>query len=160
MKIRFAHIDDVPAFVEIGRRIHATTRFQIYPFQPEQVTRTLTQLINSKGGGKYVFLVAEDSAGVPAGGLIGCLEQHIFSDRPIANIVHFDVLPEKRMGGAALRLLTAFRKWAENRGVLELCAGVNSGEDLDKLDRFFKKLGYTAVGGNYAMPLSYAQRPG
>lgn len=153
MKIRFAEMNDVPVFVEMGKQFHANTRFREYEYNAEIVRHTLTELIARKGAGKYVFFVADDSAGKPVGGLIGCLESHIFSNKPAANIVHFDVLPEKRMGGAALRLLTAFRKWAENRGVFELCVGVNSGENLEKLDRFFKKLGFKATGGNYAMQL-------
>jgi L-amino acid N-acyltransferase YncA len=151
MKIRLAQLEDVPVFVQIGKKFHANTRFRVYPYHPELVSRTLTGLITRKGAGKYVFFVAEDSTGQAVGCLVGCLEGYIFSDKPVANIVHFDVLPEKRMSGAALRLLTAFRTWAENRGVMELCAGVNSGENLDKLDRFFKKLGFEATGGNYAM---------
>ena len=137
MKIRFAQIEDVPVFVALGRQFHANTRFRVYEYNAEQVGRTLNDLIVRKGAGKYVFFVAEDSSGQAVGGLIGCLEGHIFSAKPVANIVHFDVLPDKRMGGAALRLLTAFRKWAENRGVMELCVGVNSGEKLDKLGSVF-----------------------
>ncbi len=77
--------------------------------------------------GSHCFFVAEGSEGNPAGGIIGCVEQHFFSNRLVASVIHYDVLPEKRMGGAGLRLLMAFRKWAENRGAVELNAGVNSG---------------------------------
>lgn len=159
MKIRFAELKDVPRLVEIGKTFHANTRFRVYDYNAAMVQKTLTDLISSKGMGKYVFFVAEDSAGVPVGGLIGCLESHIFSPRLNATIVHFDVLPEKRMSGAAVRLLTAFRKWAENRGVYELCVGVNSGENLPKLDRFFKRLGFQPTGGNYVMTISRQGRP-
>lgn len=147
-------MEDVPVFVELGKRFHASTRFRQFEYKPALVERTLAQLIARKEEGKYVFFVAEDSSGQAIGCLIGCLEGYIFSDRPIATLVHFDVLPEKRMGGAALRLLSAFRKWAENRGVMELCVGVSSGENLEKLDRFFKRLGFRAIGGNYAMLLT------
>jgi hypothetical protein len=55
------------------------------------------------------------------------------------------------MGGAALKLLTAFKKWAENRGAFEISAGVNSGTDLDRMDRFLRKLGFQHTGGNYSL---------
>jgi L-amino acid N-acyltransferase YncA len=155
MKIRYAKLEDVPAFVAMGKEFHANTRFHIFDFNTERVTRTLMDLIARNGAGKYVFFVADDNAGQPIGGLIGCLETHIFSEKPVANIVHFDVLPERRMSGAALRLLIAFRRWAENRRVFELCAGVNSGENVERLDRFFKKFGFELTGGNYAMRLDY-----
>lgn len=51
-----------------------------------------------------------------------------------------------------LRLLAAFRKWTENRVVFELCVDVNSGEKLEKLDRFFKKK-LSTTGRNYLIPL-------
>ncbi len=46
-----------------------------------------------------------------------------------------------------------FRKWAENRDAVELNAGVNSGVDLDRMDKFFRRLGFRMTGGNYALDL-------
>lgn len=99
------------------------------------------------------LMVSEDSAGLVVGGLVGCLERHVFSDQLVATLVHYDVLPEKRMGGAGLRLLTAFRRWAENRGAFELSAGISSGTDLNKMDRFMRRIGFELTGGNYSLML-------
>ncbi len=57
------------------------------------------------------------------------------------------------LGGAGMRLLATFRKWAENRGAVELSAGVNSGVALDKIDRFLQRLGFQRTGGNYSLSL-------
>lgn len=100
----------------------------------------------------HCFFVPEDSHGQAIAGLIGCVERHFFSEQLIANIIYYDVLPE-RMSGAGLRLLTAFRKWAENRGAVELSAGVNSGVELAKMNRFLQKLGFQQTGGNYSLLL-------
>ncbi|MES9884195.1 MAG: hypothetical protein ABW185_25395 [Sedimenticola sp.] len=94
-----------------------------------------------------------DSQGEIIGAQIGCVERHFFSDRLVASVIHYDVLLEKRMGGAGFWLLTAFRKWAENRDAVELNAGVNSGVDLDRMDKFFRRLGFRMAGGNYALDL-------
>ncbi len=115
-----------------------------------QSIQSLRVVIESKAG-SHCFLVAEDSSGRAIGGLIGCVENHIFSDQLVASLIHYDVLPEKRMTGAGLRLLTAFKKWAQNRGVFEICAGVNSGTDLEKIARFLRKLGFQLTGGNYSL---------
>jgi len=152
MKIRFAKMEDVPALVELGRAIHAVTRFKQFEFKPERVVGNLTAVIQDKRG-IYCFLVAEDASGKAVGGLVGCLERHVFSDQMVATLVHYDVLPEKRMGGAGLRLLTAFRRWAENRGAFELSAGISSGTDLNKMDRFMRRLGFELTGGNYSLML-------
>lgn len=156
MKIRFATPDDVPAFVELGRRFHAMTRFASYTYNPERVAQQLHAVIGigQNKNGTHCFFVAEDSQGQPVGGIIGCVEQHFFSDRFVASVIHYDVLPEKRMGGAGLRLLAAFRKWAENRGAVELSAGVNSGVELEKMNRFLQRLGFLQTGGNYSLLLT------
>lgn len=159
MNIRLATLDDIPAFVEIGRRSLEFTRFRTYTYNPNRVADQLRSVIhvgqNEKGS--HCLLVAEDSQGLPVGGLIGCMERHIFSDQPVATVISYVVLPEKRMGGAGMRLLVAFRKWAENRGAVELNAGVNSGVEVEKMGRFLQRLGVQKTGGNYSLPLSPRQ---
>lgn len=157
MKIRFATMSDVPVFVELGQRFWEMTRFKSYDFNPQRLAANLTALVQDTRG-THCFFVAEDSGGVPVGALVGCVERHFFSDQLVANVIHYDVLPEKRMGGAGLKLLTTFRRWAENRGAHELCAGVNSGTDLEKMDRFLRKLGFQMTGGNYSLRLDPAAK--
>ena len=149
MPIRFARLEDVPDLVEGGRRMHALTRFKKFDFNAKKIERSFVDLI-TKGQNKYVFFVAESSAGKVVGALIGVLEQHIFSDQLTASVMHFDVLPEARAGGYGLRLLRAFEQWCVNRKVLEITFGINSGEGLDKLGQFAERVGYRVVGANYA----------
>jgi len=154
MPIRMAKLEDIPALVEGGRRMHALTRFgKHFDYNAARVTQAFTELI-SKGQHKYVFMVAENGEGRIVGALIGVLEQHIYSELLTASIVHYDVLPEARMGGYGLRLLKAFEKWAGNRGVVEICFGVNSGGALgERLHRFSTRLGYREVGRHYVKGL-------
>lgn len=151
--IRLGKMQDVPAFVEAGRIVHSTTRFQVFDYNADKVARSLRSIIENPHGG-YCFIVADDGGGHPVGWLIGCIEQHLFSDQLVASVINYGVLPGRRMSGAGLKLLAAFRKWAENRGAVELCAGVNSGTEIGKMDRFLKKLGFRLTGGNYAMSLT------
>ena len=148
MTIRFATLQDVPALVELGRRMHALTRFRSFDYSAARVERAFAELI-TKGQNKYVFFVAADSAGQVVGGLIGVLEQHLFSDQLTASVMHYDVLPEARMGGHGVRLLKAFEQWCSNRKVVEIMFGINSGEDLDKLAGFARRMGYRQVGENF-----------
>ena len=48
---------------------------------------------------------------------LAVLERHIFTEQWTASVMHYDVLPERRMGGYALRLMKAFEQWAANRGI-------------------------------------------
>ena len=148
MPIRFATVADIPALVEGGKRMHALTRFRSQPYIEAKVAKAFEALI-TQGQGKYVFLVAEDGERRVVGALIGVIEQQIFSDAWTASVMHYDVLPEARMGGYAVRLLKAFETWAHNRDAIEISLGVNSGEALEKLSEFVLRMGYRKVGENY-----------
>ena len=148
MPIRFANEPDIPAVVELGRAMHALTRFAAQPYDPDRVAQALRSLLTS-GQGKYVCLLAEDGNERIVGGLIGVLEKQIFSDGITASVMHYDVLPQARMGGYGVRLLKAFEKWAANRQVVEIALGVNSGGDWQKVGRFVERMGYVQVGGNF-----------
>jgi hypothetical protein len=152
MKIRFGTLEDIPAFVELARTFQVRTRFKDYTFNPERVSSNLRAAIESPRG-LHCFIVAEDSESQPVGCLIGCVERHFFSDQVVASIVQYNLLPEKRMGGAGIKMLTAFKKWAESRGAYELAVGINSGTDLKQMDSFLRKLGFQLTGGNYSMVL-------
>lgn len=136
--------------------MHAMTRFAAYDFNADRVAQNLRAVIEA-GQNAYkthCFFVAEDDAGRIFGALIGGVERHFFSDLLVASVIHYDVLPDRRMSGAGFKLLTVFRKWAENRGAFELSVGINSGVDLEKMDGFLKRLGFRLTGGNYALSLS------
>jgi GNAT superfamily N-acetyltransferase len=148
MAIRLAKVNDVPALVEIGARMHSITRFRSLDYKPAKVAQALTDAI-TKGKHKYVFFVATGSEGKVVGGLLGVLEQHIFSDQLTASVMHFDVLPEARMGGHGVRLLKAFETWCANREVVEIAFGINSGEHLEVLGRFAGRMGYSKIGENF-----------
>lgn len=151
MPIRMARLEDIPALVEGGRRMHALTRFKHFDYLPEKVARSFEAIILDQRN-KYIFMVAESAAGEIVGALIGVLERHIFSDALIASVIHFDVLPEKRMGRHALKLMLAFEAWAERTSALEISFGQNSAEapkDVSSFDRLLRRQGYKLCGANY-----------
>jgi GNAT superfamily N-acetyltransferase len=150
-KIRFAQTQDIPQLVEGGSRMHLLTRFRDLSFDPQKVAQAFADIID-QGQPKYGFFVAENSQGAIVGALIGVAEQHIFSDAIVASVMHYDVLPEARMGGYGLRLMRAFEQWAKNRQVVEINFGVNSvnnEEELIPLRSFALRLGYRKTGESY-----------
>ena len=151
MTIRFATPSDVPALVQLGKHMHAITRFRKLDYDEARVAQSLTAAL-TQGNARYVGFVAEDSKGQVVGGLLAVLEQHIFSQQLTASIMHYDVLPEKRMGGYGVRLLKAFEQWSKNRRVAEINFGINSVDDAQEMRRlggFAQKMGYVKVGENY-----------
>lgn len=155
MIIRFAQAADIPACVKLGYQLHQMTRFSSYAFQPERVATNLQSLIEVGQNQKrsHCLLLAENSGAQLTGCLLACIERHFFSEQPVASVITFGVLPQNRMGGTAIKLLDAFKRWAQNRGAFEINAGVNSGLQIDQTDRLMKRLGFEVTGGNYALRL-------
>lgn len=151
MTIRFATPADVPALVQLGKHMHAITRFRTLDYDEARVAQTLTAAL-TQSKDRYVCFVADDSQGQVVGGLLAVLEKHIFSQQITASIMHYDVLPEKRMGGYGVRLLKAFEQWCTNRKIVEINFGINSVGELQEMRRlgsFAVRMGYSKVGENY-----------
>lgn len=153
MPIRFAEPKDLQALVELGACMHALTRFRSQAYNAQKVAQSFVSLMR-QGQHNYVFLVAESAKGDVVGGLIGLVEQQIFSDAWTASIMHYDVLPEARMGGYGVRLLRAFEQWAKNRKVIEISFGINSEDDMALTGKFAGRMGYRKVGENYVREVS------
>jgi GNAT superfamily N-acetyltransferase len=153
--IRFATVNDIPAMVALGKRMHAITRFRTMPYDEERVTRTL-RVVLEQGKERYVCFVAEDASHEIVGGLLAVLERHIFTDEVTASVMQFEVLPEKRMGGYGLRLMKAFERWAGNRQVAEISFGVNSGEGYAQVGSFARRIGFQPVGENFVKTVARA----
>lgn len=147
MTIRFATMEDIPALVLIGKRMHAITRFRCFEYNEEKVAKSLRNALE-RAESQYVCFVAEDSAKNIVGGLLAVTQRQIFSDLLIASVMQYVVLPERRMGGHGLRLLKAFEKWAENRRVAEIAFGINSGIESENIGKFARKVGFVKVGDN------------
>ena len=152
MPIRFATVEDIPGMVSLGQRMHAITRFRQFVFDGARVAQALHAALTD-GKSRYVCLVAIDSKGKLVGALLAVLEQHMFSSQLTASIMHYDVLPESRMGGWGVRLLRAFEQWAKNRKVFEISFGINSGTEQTTVGRFASKMGFEKVGENFVKEL-------
>jgi hypothetical protein len=75
------------------------------------------------------------------------------SIKPAKAFVHYDLLPEKRMGGYGVRLMKAVEQLRNNSKVGEINFGINSDDnasELDLLRQFATKLRYAKIGENYA----------
>lgn len=154
MAIRFATAQDIPALVALGKRMHAITRFNRFEYRGDRVAKALHDAID-KGAGRYVCLVAEDGGKQVVGALLAVLERQIFSELLTASVMHYDVLPEKRMGGYGVRLLKAFELWAANRRVAEIAFGINSGSEAENVGSFAKKMGFEKVGENFVKAVTW-----
>lgn len=56
-------------------------------------------------------------------------------------------------GKVALKLVRGIEAWARNRDADAVLFHVTSGKGLNGIDRFFRKIGMTTLGGNYGVRL-------
>jgi hypothetical protein len=79
------------------------------------------------------------------------------SIKPVSAFTHYNVPPEKRMGGYGVRLMKACEQLCHNRKVVEINFGINSADnasELALLGQFATKLGYAVAGENHSKSMA------
>ncbi len=151
MKIRLATREDVGAIVEMGRELAAESRFAPYGFnQAKSIQVTETMVSNSASA---CILVAERADGEIVGVLAGYITEFFFCDAKVAQDRWFYVYKQHRGSPAAVKLLLAFRRWAENRGAHELNLNMSVAIDMGRFNRLMTRMGFSVVGSNFSLPL-------
>jgi GNAT superfamily N-acetyltransferase len=149
--LRFATAADIPALVGLGRDLHVDSRYGWMVYSASHAWRWLEQAIQRKDCCVIVAVeVADGTPGDLIGFLIGAATEYPFANDFVANIEFFYLVPARRRGLTAMKMLTAFRRWATNRGVAEIALNNRYGTNERYLTRLFAKLGMPAVGGVHA----------
>lgn len=151
LTVRPASLADVPSLVELrlaNAEAHLALDPGIYRIpQREAVVRHFTTMLADEPVRDGV-LVAEASDGRVVG-MIEVLRQsdppehQILRPEPSAQ-VHTVVLPDARGLGVGSALLEAARRWATDRGIIYLSAGIYH-RNIDAV-RFYSRYGYTDAG--------------
>ncbi|MCF8054286.1 MAG: GNAT family N-acetyltransferase [Deltaproteobacteria bacterium] len=153
VKIRFATLNDVPAIAELGRDIYAEARASSHMLYDENKLAEQTKVVLGTRVSTVCILLAEDSERKIVGIFAGYVNDYFYSETKVAANYIFYVRPEYRHQSIGLKLLTTFRKWAENRGAKEISISITSGTELERTDTNLKKLGFEYTGGNYSLLL-------
>ena len=141
--VRQASVDDLPVLCEMGRVMRAES---IVDF-PEPVEDEWREMIGILGSG-YFMAVAEHER-IPAGFITALQGRYIFSAKPVVTVDTFYVRPENRGGRTAVLLIRAVEGWRKSLGVGRLILGIHTGLAPGVTGRFYEKLGYAHMGGNY-----------
>jgi hypothetical protein len=151
--IRFASIADIPTLIEMGKVVHAEARQSSFPYDPEKLASQLKAVLDPPNQTHCIFLAEHAKEGV-IGAFIGYVAEYFFSRALTASNIVFYVKREYRGGPTAVRLLFAFRKWAENRNASELSISITSGARASRLDKLMEAGGYQYTGVNYSLLLN------
>ena len=150
MIVRRILAEDIDAVMAGAFRMHAEGIHQHMDFAPDKVRGVLELAVNSQTWACFVAREGEThfTMGPLLGAILGYCMEATFSRELIAGEVGVYVLPEKRGGFAAKRLIEAFEAWAIERGAREITLGVTVGIN-DVADRLYPALGFRRMGGLY-----------
>lgn len=133
----------------MGERAVQGTRYQTMRYAPEKIRRQLDAYFQDERR-KYIWLVGLRD-GKLQGLLFGSVEEYWFTTSLGANMIAWYVDEPARGSPMAVKLLLAFKRWAENRGGNELTLSITSGVRMDKTGRFLRRMGFEACGENYIL---------
>lgn len=152
MKIRFASPKDIPVILDMGEIMVAESRFNSFGLNRDKTAVVLASMIGQPN--HSTILLAERSNGEAVGMLAGYVVDFFFCDALIAQDRFFFVKPEARGSSAAIKLLLAFRRWAEARKVRELNINMSVAVEMQRFNKMMGKLGFHCTGSNFSLPLN------
>lgn len=86
------------------------------------------------------------------GFMLGIASPSFYSDDVVATEICLYVMPEKRGGMQAARLIKAFVSWADEQRASEIVAGVSVGINDPVADGLYMRLGFAKRGKVYSYP--------
>lgn len=113
--VRFAQIGDIPALVELGREIHAKSRYAWMPFDANRLWLALEIAIQDSG---QCVIVASDYRDLGARVFAGIWAKVVapeFTREFFADVVYLYSRPERRGSPSVMKMLVGMRTWARNR---------------------------------------------
>lgn len=143
--IRNATLEDLTDIAVTGWEMHQESRFSKFPYDVEKVIELASRLIESERG---ICLLYEKD-GVLIGGFMGEVVEHYFGRSLAAYDYALFILPQFRGGTAAMRLIKEFVKQAVEKGAQEVVIANSTGVDSEMVEKLYKKLKFTRVGGVY-----------
>jgi hypothetical protein len=108
-----------------------------------KVTHIVTDCVSQ---GLVLVAVTDDNE--IAGSIGGAVSSEWYSDAPLLGDYWFYVRPEHRATPAAFKLVKAWKDIAKS-GDLAIKMGHVLGEDIDRKDKMFEKLGFEKLGSMY-----------
>lgn len=145
--IRSARLIDWPQVLGLARAMHGESRFCEMQLNEGKLRKIFEDQLNTPR--VACCLLAESGDGEILGMLVGFVAELFFTDALVAQDRVFFVKPEFRGSSSAVRLLTGFRKWAQNRGVQELNINMSVAVDMPRFERFMVHMGFTNCGSNF-----------
>jgi GNAT superfamily N-acetyltransferase len=141
--VRNAVLEDVPAMVALGARMHGESIYAPFDYCVDKTTKLFETLIACPSVG--IALVYEVK-GIVVGGFIGTVSEHYFGCDLQASDLALFIEPEQRKGSAAVRLLKAYIEEAKLRGAAQIMLGNSTGVEFERVSALFESVGFVKRG--------------
>lgn len=142
MEIRKASVFDISALAAMLIEMHRNADFNLTEINSEKLISQINEALH-----KGVVLVAHKNNNI-VGSIGGVIVSDWWSDEKYLSDLWFYVSPQSRKSLAAIKLAKNFIKEAKQAKVPVRLGHVFSG-DIDRKDKFFKRLGLVKAGSLY-----------
>lgn len=151
MKIRFDSREDRDVALSLCRGLFEESRFRNRKLDEAKTLGAIDAVLANPA--QACILLAQASNGEAVGILAGHAQEYFFCEGVIVQDRCFYVKPEFRGTSAAVKLLIAFRKWAELRKAGELCINMSVAIDVARFNKLMVHLGFKYCGSNFSLLL-------
>lgn len=145
--IKVATLDDLDAFMALGRQMHAESRYCDLPFSAYKLAHVFAGLVAGVDG--IVLMAMRD--GLPVGFLMGEVRELWFSDARTAYEYGIFVQPEHRGSMCAAQMVKHFGRWALEHGAVIVDLGISTEVTEERTGKFYERLGFKRAGSLFSM---------
>src|SRR3990172_1927449 len=145
MHTQLATGDDKAAMIALGARADTEARHNRSPPHLGKVERMFGHTQAANG---LIFGIVLIDEGVMIGMVIGLVTEHFFADMIYAANLVLYVVPEKRGGRGAVKLIRHFERECIARGANEILIGSTSNVQPARTMELYHALGYQPIGAN------------
>lgn len=144
IEVRPITLNDMVDAMLLSSEAHARSSYANLPFCIDDVAETLARHIAADDA----LAVCARRGGEFCGFILARLEKSMCGPARVAYDTALLVRPGR--GFAALRLIQAYRAWAERSGAARITIGVSSGIDIERAGRLLERAGFARVGALYS----------
>lgn len=145
--IRYAEEKDLDRLVELGKQMHAESKYAIYNFDSAKLRNHLWSGIWHDDG----ILIVSEKDGEIIGGFYGWMSEQYFGNDKVAVDLALFVQQDKRGAMAGALLVKRFIEIAKEKGAAQIVISNSTGVDKDRVGQLYEKLGMEHVGYVYSL---------